>query len=71
MVGLGVHRRRLTSYAYWGLRWLATMRCKTCQSLPELDNQDAVFFLLLAVTMIVIELDHIVLSGEPYLRTRE
>ena len=38
-------------------------RCKTCQSLRELDNHGTVFFL--AVTVMVIELDHIVRSGEP------
>ena len=39
-----------------------------CQLLRELDNQGTVFFL--AVTMILIKLDHIVRGGEPYLRTR-
>ena len=40
-------------------------RCKTCQSLRELDNQDTVFFFFfLAVTMVVIQLDHIVRGGE-------
>ena len=32
-------------------------------------NRDSVFFFL-AVTMMLVELDHIVRSGEPYLRTR-
>ena len=41
-------------------------RCKTCQSLPELDSQGTVFraLLFLAVTRMVIEFDHVVRGGE-------
>ena len=47
-----------------GVGW--QQRCKTCHSLREQDNQGTVFFVLaLAVTMMVIELDHIVRGGEP------
>ena len=49
-----------------GVGW--QRRCKTCQSLRELDNHGAVFFV--AVTMMVVELDYVVRGGEPYLRTR-
>ena len=50
-----------------GVGW--QRRCETSQSLRELDNQGAVFFLL-AVTMMVIESDHLVRGGEPLLRIR-
>ena len=43
-----------------GVGW--QRRCKTCQLLRELDNQGTVFFL--AVTMMVIELGHIVRGGD-------
>ena len=48
-----------------GVGW--QQRCKTCQSLRELDDQGTVFFffLFLAVAMMVIELDYIVRGGEP------
>ena len=41
-----------------GVGW--QRRCKTCQSLRELDNQGTLF---LPVTMMAIELDHIVRGG--------
>ena len=47
-----------------GVGW--QRRCKTCLSLRELDNQGTVFFVFFfAVTMMVIELDHVVRGGEP------
>ena len=54
-------------YMYIGVSVDWKRRCKTCQSLRELDNQGTVFVVLffLAVTMMVIELDHIVQRGEP------
>ena len=52
-----------------GVGW--QRRCKTCQSLRVLENQDGTvfFFFRLAVTMMVIELDHIARGEEPYFRT--
>ena len=64
-------------YVGVGVGW--QRRCKTCQSVRELDNRGTVFvfivfvsccFVFMAVTMMVIELEHIVRGGEPQLRTR-
>ena len=47
-----------------GVGW--QRRCKTCRSLRELDNQGAVFVVVVfCVNMVVIELDHVVQGGEP------
>ena len=47
-----------------GVGW--QRRCKTCQSLRELDTQGTVFFFLLFVfPMMVIELGRVVWGGEP------
>ena len=50
-----------------GVGW--KQRCKSCQLLRQLDNQDTVycsfFFFLLAVTIMLIEFDQIVRGGEP------
>ena len=51
-----------------GVGW--QRRRETCQSLRELDNRRYFSFFLLAVTMMVTELDHVVRGGEPRLRTR-
>ena len=45
-----------------GIGW--QQRCKTCQSLREVDNQGTVIRFL-AVTMMVADLDHIVRGEEP------
>ena len=71
IVGLVWHRRCKTFYVYCtsigvGVGW--QRRCKTCQLLRELDKQSTVCLfvcLFVAVTMMVIESDHIVRSGEP------
>ena len=44
-----------------GVGW--QRRCRTCQSLRELDNHGGVFFLFLAVTTMVVELDRIMRGG--------
>ena len=70
MVDLGWHRRCQTLYRMYigvGVGW--QRRCKTCQSLREVDKQGTVFFFL-AVTMMVIELVHILRGEEPQFRTR-
>ena len=51
-----------------GVGW--RRRCKTCQSLRELDNQGTVSFFILAVTGMVIDIDHVVRGGEAELLTR-
>ena len=55
-------------YSGIGVRW--HRRCKTYQSVRELDNQGTVFFFFLAFTMLFIENYHIVRGGEPELRIR-
>ena len=66
---LGWHRRCKTlhvkHYMYIGVGVGWQRRCKKCQSLRELDHQGAVFICFLAITMMVIELDHIVRGGDP------
>ena len=59
----------LPFYSGVGVGW--QRRCKICQSLRELNNQGAFFLFFLAITMMGIELDHVVRVGEPKLRTRE
>ena len=56
-------------FMYIGVGFGWQRRCKTCQSLRELDNQGTVFFFL-AVAVLVVELDHVVPSGEHQLLTR-
>ena len=60
-VGTDAVKHYTRMYIGAGVGW--QRRCKTCQSLRELDNHGAVFFV--AVTMMVVELDYIVRGGEP------
>ena len=62
IVGLGC-TDAVQHFMYIGVGVGWQRRCKTCQSLRELDNQGTVFFL--AVTVMVTELNHIVRGGEP------
>ena len=66
IVGLGWHRRRETLCANWGWRCGWQQRCNICRSLRELNNQGTVFcfVLFLVVTVMVVELGHVVGDGE-------
>ena len=66
MASVGTDAVKHLAYIGVGVGW--QRRCKTFQSLRELDNQGTVCLfvcLFLAVTIMFIELEHIVLGGEP------